>query len=335
MDAADRSRRTGVAMAAGGMAVLSTEAVTIRLAGVPAMDAVFWIGCFTFVVALGWIRVMDHTGPLRALRRGGSPLLAAGVLQGATTTWFVVAVSTTSVANVVVLLSGAPLAAALLAWWWLGERITQRVALGIGAAVIGSAIVVAGSAGGSGGRLAGDLATIAAVVCFGATTTILRRHPDLSRPVVVGTGGLVMVGVGAWSAAPASLDARAWALLILVGCVTSPVARVLLASAPRYLPAAQVGLFVPVETVLAILWAFVVFAEVPTAATVLGAGVILAGLLVAVLGDRGPGISSVDAGPRRPASAGTSSKGVGTPGRSPWRRRRPAPVDDRAPRRRG
>lgn len=323
MNAPDHSRRTGVALAAGGMAVLSTEAVTIRLAGVTALDAVFWIGCCTVVVAVGWARVVDRTGPLSTVRRGGAPLVAAGVLQGATTTCFVAAVSTTSVANVVVLLSGAPLAAALIAWWWLGERITARTAVGIAAGVIGSVVVVAGTAGGGGGRLTGDLLTLGAVVCFGATTTLLRRHPELSRPAVIGLGGLVMVAVGAWNVAPGAMDARAWGFLVLVGAVTSPVARVLLALAPRHLPAAQVGLFVPVETVLAILWARLVFDERPTATTLVGAGVILTGLLVAILGEVGVDrFSPGGDGRRRRAVAGTSPPAAATPGRSPWRRRR-------------
>ncbi len=303
--------------------MLSTEAVTIRLAGVTALDAVFWIGCCTVVVAFGWVRAVQRSGPLTVLRRGGWPLAAAGLLQGGTTTFFVAAVSTTSVANVVVLLSGAPVAAALIAWWWLGERITSRVAVGVGAAVAGSTVVVLGSAGGGGGNLAGDVMTLAAVVCFGATTTLLRRHPELSRPVVIGLGGLVMVGVGGWNIEPGAMDTRAWVLLVLVGAITSPLARVLLALAPRHLPAAQVGLFVPVETVLAIIWALLVFDERPTPTTLIGAGIILAGLLVAVLGETGVGpFTRVDGGRRRRATVGTTPPAASTPHRSPWRRPR-------------
>lgn len=323
MHAADHQRRTGVALAAGGMAVLSTEAVTIRLAAVAALDAVFWIGCCTVLMAVGWVRVVERTGPLEALRQGGPPLAAAGLLQGATTTCFVVAVSTTSVANVVVLLSGAPLAAALIAWWWLGERVTARVAVGIGASVAGSVIVVAGTAGSGDGQLVGDLMTLGAVVCFGATTTLLRRHPQLSRPAVIGLGGLVMIVVGGWNLTPGEMDARAWVLLVLVGTITSPAARVLLALAPRHLPAAQVGLFVPVETALAILWARLVFGEHPTAPTLTGAGIILAGLFVAVLGEFGNGrINPVGVGRRQRAPVGTTPPAAATPRRSPWRRRR-------------
>jgi len=322
MDVPDQSRRTGVLLAAGGMAVLSTEAVTIRLAGVTAWDAVFWIGWCTVVVAFGWIRVVGRTGPLSAIRQGGAPLVTAGALQGATTACFVAAVSTTSVANVVVLLSGAPLAAALIAWWWLGERVTARVAAGIGTAIVGSVVVVTGTAGG-GGHLVGDLLALGAVVCFGATTTLLRRHPELSRPAVIGLGGLVMVAVGGWNVAPGAMDPRAWGFLVLVGAITSPAARVLLALAPRHLPAAQVGLFVPVETVLAIIWARLVFGERPTTTTLAGAGIITAGLFVAVLGElRGSRVSPVDGGRRRRAPVGTSLRAAATPGRSPWRRRR-------------
>lgn len=332
----DPDRRTGVACAAGGMAVLSTEAVLLRLADVSALDAVFWIGCCTVVVAVSWLVLVERARPAALWRAGGPPLLAAGLFQGGTTTLFVVAVSTTSVANVVVLLAGAPLAAAVIAWLVLGERVGAPVALGLAAGVAGSAIVVTGTAG-TGGRLAGDLAALGAVLCFGAATTVLRRHPLLSRPAVVGLGGLVMVAAGAPAAA---VPSRGWVLLIVVGAVTSPAARLLLALAPRHLPAAQVGLFVPVETVLASLWAWLLLDEAPPGATWLGAAVIVSGLAVAVLGEgRHTGGGALNpagvVATRRRARAGTNRPGDATPGRSAARPRRRGHGADRVRPRRG
>ena len=60
------------------------------------------------------------------------------------------------------------------------------------------------------------------------------------------------------------------------GAVTGPAGRVSLATSTRYLPAAEVSLFVPVETVAAITWAWLAFEEVPSGPTVVGGLVVLA-----------------------------------------------------------
>jgi drug/metabolite transporter (DMT)-like permease len=64
-----------------------------------------------------------------------------------------------------------------------------------------------------------------------------------------------------------------------MGAVVGPLARVLIATAPRYLPATEVALFAPVETVLATLWAYLAFDEAPSTRTWVGGAIILAAVL--------------------------------------------------------
>lgn len=64
-----------------------------------------------------------------------------------------------------------------------------------------------------------------------------------------------------------------------MGGLTGPLGRVCLASATRYLPAAQVGLFTPIETIAATTWAFLFLGEVPPGLTVAGGVVVIVSVM--------------------------------------------------------
>jgi drug/metabolite transporter (DMT)-like permease len=61
----------------------------------------------------------------------------------------------------------------------------------------------------------------------------------------------------------------------LDGLLIVPGGWLLTSIAPRYIPAAEVALFLLIETVLGPVWVFAVFGEVPTLAVVLSAAVII------------------------------------------------------------
>jgi len=186
-------------------------------------------------------------------------------------------VKNTSVANVVVIIAAAPLLAAAMSWLWLGERTSARVWIAMLCTALGIGIVISGSLGG--GDLSGDLLAVGAIASFGAVIVLLRKYPAMSRTMVVGLGGVGMAVVAWWPATITGYSAETWFAFIAMGAVIGPLARVMLATAPRYLPAAEVSLFAPVETVFATLWAFLAFGEAPTAQTWIGGTVVLAALL--------------------------------------------------------
>ncbi|QGG95800.1 DMT family transporter [Actinomarinicola tropica] len=274
--ATEPSRRTGLLLGVGGMVVLSTDSLFARAADADRFDIVFWVGLCTAAVTSVIGAVRHRAGPVALVRRGGRPLLLAAALQATTLTCFVVAVRTTAVANVVAILAAAPLAAAVLARVLIGERSTRRVWTAAAVSGVGVLVVVGGSLGA--GDVRGDLLAVGAIVAFGSGAVVLRRHPELDRTTVVGLGGALMALVAS-PAATTSHDVGTWAALVAMGAVVGPTARVMLAAATRHLTVAEVGLFAPLETVLATVWAWLAFDEVPAAATWVGAAVVLAALV--------------------------------------------------------
>lgn len=273
-------RRKGILLALGGMVVLSTDSLFARAADADRFDVIFWVGLLGAVVTTAIGVTRHRVGPVQLVRRGGTPLLLAAGLQATTLGCFVLAVRTTTVANVVAIFAAAPLAAAVLARLLIGERSTRRVWIAALVSGLGVLLVVGGSLGA--GDVRGDLLAVVAIVAFGSAGVVLRRHPELDRTTVIGLGGTLM----ALAASPAATTAHTtgtWAALLAMGAVVGPSARVMMASAPRYLTVAEVSLFAPLETVLASVWAYLAFDEVPAGATWVGGAVVLAALIWANL----------------------------------------------------
>lgn len=269
----EQTRRRGLLIAFLGMLLVSTDSFFIRLADIDGFDVTFWAGLLSAVVLFTISATMHDLGPVEAIRNGGAPLWLAGAFQAGSTSLFVLAVTLTTVSNVVVIIAAAPLFAAGLSALVLGERTSRRVWLAIAAVMVGVVIVVGGSVGG--GSVSGDVCALGAIFLFGCSLVLLRRNPEINRTVVVGVAGL---GMALIAVVPATLwghSAKTWLALVLMGAVFGPMARVLLAIAPRHLPAAEVGLFAPVETVAASLWAWLFFDEAPVITTIIGGGIIL------------------------------------------------------------
>jgi drug/metabolite transporter (DMT)-like permease len=140
--------------------------------------------------------------------------------------------------------------------------------------VIGILVIVGGSIGS--GTVGGDLLAIVAVVAFACNVTLWRRYPAISRLAVIGLGGLFTALATAVLADPLSVGLGSLAVLAVMGIATGPTGRVSLASSTRFLTAAQVGLFTPVETVAATVWAWLFLSEVPPPTTILGGVLVIA-----------------------------------------------------------
>ena len=198
-------------------------------------------------------------------------------MQALSTSAFVLAVTHTSVSNVVVIVAAAPMFAAGLSALLLGERTSRRVWIAIALVISGVVVVVSGSLGQ--GQVLGDLFALGAIFLFGCSLVLLRRFPDINRTLMVGLGGIGMSLIAVIPAALSGYSGTTWIALVLMGAVFGPISRVVLAIAPRYLPAAEVGLFTPVETVAASLWAWLFFAEAPVLTTYIGGAIVVGAVI--------------------------------------------------------
>jgi drug/metabolite transporter (DMT)-like permease len=262
----------GILTVIAGVVLISFDALLVRLAGVDGWNVSFWRGLFMGLAMLLVIMV----------RKGGSRKpepglwLAAG-LMAASSLALVLAFTMTRAANAVVILSMAPLFAALTSRFFLKEKCPLRTWLAILICLGGVLWVMAGSLGG--GDLLGDGLAVLSTIFIGAYFTVFRRYPDLSRVKVVSCGGFMLALAALPFATPLALPAASYGWLALAGLLQMPISLVLLTSGTRFLPAAEVSLFILLESILAPIWVWMVIGEVPPETTLVGGVVIIVTLV--------------------------------------------------------
>ncbi len=276
------SHRLGLALAGGGFLLISLDSVGIRLANTSSWNATFWLGLFTFLAMLVVVPYRTGRSLPRVALEGGLPMAASGLLQAGSITFFVLAIGLTTVANTVAIIAAAPVMAALISLFAIGERTPLRTWIGIGASIGGILLVVSGSLGE--GRVGGDLFAVAAIIAFASNVTLLRRFPDLNRLAVIGIGGLVLSLLAFGPAEPLDVGVLSILILAILGAVTGAAGRTAVISSTRYLPAAQVGLFAPVETIAATTWAWLFLSETPPPLTVVGGLIVVVAVVYGTTG---------------------------------------------------
>lgn len=270
--------RTGAALAATGVIVVSFDALLVRLALADPAEVLFWRGLFMALSMTLASRALRRRWPWQAWRGNHLPTTAVALGFAATQGLFVVAIMTTRVANVMVIITAAPLFAAAMSGLFLREWVPMRTWIAIAMCVLGIAMVFGGSLG-LGGALGDALALCGALVVAG-NLTILRRSAGVDRMAMVAGAGITICLVALPFAEPLAINTRSLAVLALMGLLQMPVALVLVTEATRFLPSAEVLLFVVLEVILGTFWVWLALGEEPPGATLLGGGVVIATLVI-------------------------------------------------------
>lgn len=271
----DRARRSGVALVVLSALAFSTAGLFAKGVAADAWTVIFWRGLTAAVVTLAWITAR---GRLRAeIRACGGTGLAVAVLLALGTAAFIPAFKLTTIANVALIYAAAPLVAATIAWGLLGEAPRRRVIVASLASFGGVAVIVGGSLG-SGG-FAGDLLALVMTLAMAATMVLYRRRPGTPAALPAALSSLLLLPAAALFA-PVGLVAHPAALPVLVAFgVVFAVASVSLSAGARRLPSAETALLSTLETPLAPVLAWLVLAEAPAGASLLGGAVILAAVV--------------------------------------------------------
>ena len=260
------------------MLVLSLEGVLIRSIEVDSWTLLLLRGVLAAPGLFLFFLVQERRGWRDQLRSMGLAGLVAAVLFAIDNVGFIYSITHTSVANTLLLISLSPLFAALFTRIFLRETVPRRTWLAIAGGAVATSIIMLGSV--AEGDLPGTLAGLVAAAALGGTLVVLRARPTLNMVPAVAFGSGLAALVGVPLASPASADARDWMYLVALGFIVVPVAFGLIATGPRFIPAAEVALLLLLETVLGALWVWMVIGETPAVATLVG-GLILVAVLAA------------------------------------------------------
>ena len=276
------------------VAAVSVGAILVRWSHAPSSVAAFYRVLFTTLplipVAVWWYR--DE------FRRIGRRDLVFATLSGVAlalhfAAWFE-SLEWTSVAASVTLVQAQPVFVALGAWLLLSERVTRRVAVGITVAVGGMAVMSLGDL--VGGVLVGpnplygnSLALFGAVMAAGYVLAgrSLRQRLALVPYVVVvyGVCTVSLLAIVIIEGHPLTgYPTREW--LVFAGLAIGPglFGHIVINWALAHVDSSVVSVSLLGEPVGATILAFILLSEVPTTFTVVGGGVVLAGIYVTTTG---------------------------------------------------
>ena len=256
-----------------GVVVLSLQGIPIRLIEVDAWTLLFVRGMLSAPGLFAFFLVAERASWKDELRAAmGVAGVTAALLFALDNVMFIYSITHTSVANTLLMISLSPLFAGLLTRIVLRQQVPRRTWLAIGGAAVATLVIMYGSL--VAGDLLGTLAGLIAAIAIGGTLVVLRSKPSLNLVPAVALGAGLAGLVGLPAASPASADLRDWVLLVLLGLLIGPLAFGLIATGPRFIPAAEVALLLLLQTVLGAYWVWIAVGEAPHTTTLVG-GLIL------------------------------------------------------------
>lgn len=275
MTRSDQTR--GTLMVVGGVLILSVQGLLIRQVSANHWTLICWRGFFTFISLLLWLLFSWRSRTLsRCLRIGWPGVVAAGILAVANIL-FLIAFTLTSIANTLIFADSVPLLAALLSWLVLREKVPVYTWIAIITGLAGIGVIFHGSI--TGGSWIGDLCAFGTAVSMATYLIFVRSSLETNMLPALTLSGIMLSLVVLPFASPFTVNGSDLGLLFIMGGIIFPLGMGLVTTAPRYIPATEVGLLILLEAVFGSTWAWLLLAESPGLESLLG-GILVIGSLV-------------------------------------------------------
>ena len=267
----------GLLMTVFAVILLSPDSVLIRLVeeASPEVDSwtvLFWRGLLYAVGVSLLVFIKYRLKTLEEFKKIGRGGLLIGFFSGISTGTFVFAIVYTSIANALVIISTGPIMIAIVSWLLLKEKSSLVTWASMIIVFIGIYIVMSGSLGGE--NLVGDVFALITAVMMGFTFTLTRKYKDVNMVPVNAIGGVIAALIAYIMASKISVPPEVIKYIIAMGVILS-ISFSLITIAPRYMPAAEVGMIMPLETVLGSLIAWYVIHEEPSMNALIGGTIVI------------------------------------------------------------
>ncbi len=252
----------GLLMSFIGVIILSPDSLLIRLADADSWTVLFWRGLLMSIgvtILLLFTYRSKTIDEIKKIGRGGL--------------WtFVFAIMLTSIANTLVIISTSPIWIAIISWLTLGEKASLVTWLAMIVVFIGIYIVMSANFGGQ--NLVGDLFALITAILMGFVFTLVRKYKAVNMVPTMSIGGIIAALIALIFAPTIAIKPEAIIYVISMGVILS-ISFSLITLAPRYMPAAEVGMIMPLETVLGTLIAWKVIHEAPSSNAIIGGTIVV------------------------------------------------------------
>ncbi len=253
----------------------------MRMLNADTLTVLFWRGVSFFIGIIILMLVMYRQNTLQQFIKIGKPGLLIGVIFAFSTICFTAAIQNTSISNTLVIISTSPIFAALFSWIFLKEKI--KMITWVAMLIIIAAITAIMSNSAASGGLLGDISAFGTSILMAISFTLTRRYKDTNMVPAMAISGLlaalIAIPLIITTGSTFALMPSVFPYLILAG-ITITIAFALITLGPRYMPAPEVGLIMPLETVLGSYLGWIFLREEPSMLTVIGGLVVIATLCI-------------------------------------------------------
>jgi drug/metabolite transporter (DMT)-like permease len=276
------AQRAGILLVTASAIVFSFAGVLTKAIESDAWTITCWRGLLGGSLIVLYVAWLDRGKPLRRVFGLGWHGWILATVGSFASLAFIFAFKLTYVANVAVIYATAPFLAAGLGVFLLKEHIRPTTFIAAAISLLGVIVVVAGGLGS--GNLLGN--AVALLMTFGNALYVVLIRRFRNTPVVLagGVSGLQLFVVGWFVVDPLAVSPSDAVLLTLFG-LSFAVAVVLWTEGTRLIPAAQASLLGSAETPFAILFAWLLLAELPPAASFIGGAIVLTAVFVHAVRD--------------------------------------------------
>jgi len=289
--------RYGLLLALFGALMITPDTLFMRLSEMQAWVMMSWRGLEMGILLLvlwaahSLIAKNPQKTKAEVAALFSRPGMGAVLCTLAGGTSFTYGIAESSVAIVLITIACAPIFAALFSLTFLSEAISRASWIAILCCFIGIIIAVSDGdnviAAPAGSTLVGALCGLTAATSLGLSFVLLRGNEAIPLLGMNGLGSLLAGCVGLFMTlttpdGPSLLDGNIW-MISVSGLIILPISFVALTSATRHTNAANVSLFMFLETILGSFWVWLGVGERPGLWMIIGGAIVLGSLSVYIL----------------------------------------------------
>ncbi|MDC3391869.1 DMT family transporter [Candidatus Thioglobus sp.] len=262
----------GLLIAFFGVLMLTPDPVLVRLADAETFTILFWRGIFYALGVLAILFATYRKNTFKELKNIGRPGIWIGILSGIGGVTFIAAIQYTSIAKVLVIISTAPMVVAIISWVIINEKPKLYTWISMLIIVTGIYIVMKGDTGTL--NVMGSSLAVISIIAGGYSFALTRKYSNVNMVPAMIVNALVVSGVGLAFSSSFYLPFDSL-MYVIAGGILLAIAFSLITLAPRFIPASEVAMFMPLGTIFGIISAWLVINEQPSSSSILGGSIVV------------------------------------------------------------